>query len=104
MPFKSLKDPSLVKSKCLIDGQWVDADSGQTSAVINPADGSEIARVAFASAAETQRAIEAADQAWLTWREETAEHRGHVLRKWYDLMLAHQEDLAIILTAEQGKP
>lgn len=104
MPFKSLKDPSLVKSKCLIDGQWVDADSGQTSAVINPADGSEIARVAFASAVETQRAIDAADQAWAVWREETAEHRGHVLRKWYELMLAHQEDLAIILTAEQGKP
>jgi len=104
MPFKRLKDTSLVQSKCLIDGQWIEADSGQTSAVINPADGAEIARVAYASSAETQRAIDAADQAWATWREETAEHRGTLLRKWFDLMIEHQEDLAVILTAEQGKP
>jgi len=104
MPFKRLKDTSLVKSQCLINGQWVEADSGQTSAVINPADGNEIARVAYASTAETQRAIEAADQAWGSWREETAEHRGNLLRKWFDLMIEHQEDLAVILTAEQGKP
>lgn len=104
MPFKRLKDASLIQSKCLIDGQWVEADSGQTSAVINPADGAEIARVAYASSAETQRAIDAADQAWATWREETAEHRGTLLRKWFDLMIEHQEDLAVILTAEQGKP
>lgn len=104
MPFKRLKDTSLVQSKCLIDGQWVEADSGQTSAVINPADGAEIARVAYASSAETQRAIDAADQAWATWREETAEHRGTLLRKWFDLMIEHQDDLAVILTAEQGKP
>lgn len=104
MPFKNLKDPSLVKSQCLIDGQWVNADSGQTTAVINPANGADIARVAFASAAETLRAIDAADHAWTTWREETAEHRGNLLRKWFDLMIAHQEDLAVILTAEQGKP
>jgi len=104
MPFKRLKDTSLVQSKCLIDGQWVEADSGQTSAVINPADGVEIARVAYASSAETQRAIDAADQAWATWREETAEYRGTLLRKWFDLMIEQQEDLAVILTAEQGKP
>ena len=104
MPFKRLKDVSLVQSKCLIDGQWVEADSGKTSAVINPSDGAEIARVAYASSAETQRAIDAADQAWATWREETAEHRGTLLRKWFDLMIEHQEDLAVILTAEQGKP
>lgn len=104
MPFKRLKDTSLIQSKCLIDGQWVEADSGQTSAVINPADGAEIARVAYASSAETQRAIDAADQAWATWREETAEYRGTLLRKWFDLMIEHQEDLAVILTAEQGKP
>jgi succinate-semialdehyde dehydrogenase/glutarate-semialdehyde dehydrogenase len=104
MLFDTLKDPSLIKAQCLIDGDWVDADSGQTSPVINPADGSEIARVAYAGASETQRAIAAADRAWLTWREETAEYRGHLLRQWYELMLAHQDDLAFILTAEQGKP
>ena len=104
MLFQHLKDPSLVKSLCLIDGQWVAADDGRTSPVINPADGSQIASVAHAGAAETQRAIRAADAAWTVWREHTAEHRGNLLRKWFDLMIEHQEDLAFILTAEQGKP
>jgi len=100
----SLKDPKLLRQQCYIDGQWVDADSGKTLAVTNPATGEVLGSVPNMGAAETRRAIEAANAAWPGWRSRTAKERSACLRKWADLMMANQEDLAIIMTAEQGKP
>jgi succinate-semialdehyde dehydrogenase/glutarate-semialdehyde dehydrogenase len=100
----SLKDPKLLRQQCYIDGQWVDADGGKTLAVTNPATGEVLGAVPNMGAAETRRAIEAANAAWPAWRAKTAKERSAILRKWADLMLANQEDLAIIMTAEQGKP
>ena len=99
----SLSDPSLLKNQCYVDGKWIDADSGATFAVTNPANGETIIEVAKLGGAETARAIDAADRAMVAWRELTAKQRAGLLRKWYDLMMANQEDLAIIMTAEQGK-
>ncbi len=100
----SLKDPKLLRQQCYVDGQWVDADSGKTLAVTNPATGEVLGAVPSMGAAETRRAIEAANAAWPAWRAKTAKERSAILRKWADLMMANQEDLAIIMTAEQGKP
>ena len=100
----SLKDPKLLRNQCYIDGQWVDADGGKTLAVTNPATGEVLGSVPNVGAAETRRAIEAANAAWPAWRARTAKERSAILRKWSDLMLANQEDLAIVMTAEQGKP
>ena len=86
-----------------INGQWVDADDGATFDVTNPADGSLVATVAKAGAAETRRAIEAADRAMKDWRARTAKERSVVLRRWYELVMANQEDLAVLMTLEQGK-
>ena len=99
----SLTDPSLLKTRAYIDGQWVDADSGDTFAVYNPATGEEVAQVAKTGTAETVRAIAAAERAMAQWKREPAKTRAQLLRKWFDLMMANQEDLAIIMTAEQGK-
>ncbi len=98
-----LSDPSLLKTQAYIDGQWVDADDGATFPVTNPANGELIATVAKLGAAETARAIEAADRAMQEWKTLPAKARANILRKWFDLMMANQEDLAIIMTAEQGK-
>ncbi|HZD51864.1 MAG TPA: NAD-dependent succinate-semialdehyde dehydrogenase [Woeseiaceae bacterium] len=99
-----LSDRSLLKSQAYINGEWVGSDGGETFAVTNPADESMIAEVAKCGAAETRRAIEAADAAMRSWRAAPAPGRAAILRKWYDLMMEHQEDLARIMTAEQGKP
>ena len=99
-----LSDPALLRTQAYINGQWVDADSGATLAVTNPANGDVIAEVARCSTAETRRGIEAADAALPAWRSKTAKERAAYLRKWFNLMMEAQEDLAIILTAEQGKP
>lgn len=99
-----LRDPKLFRQQCYVDGQWVDADSGKTVEVTNPADGSVIGTVPNMGAAETRRAIEAAAQAYSAWRRKSAKERGQMLRRWYDLILANQEDLAILMTVEQGKP
>jgi succinate-semialdehyde dehydrogenase/glutarate-semialdehyde dehydrogenase len=99
----SLSDPGLLKSQAYIDGQWVDADSGETFAVTNPANGELIIEVARLGATETARAIAAADRAMQGWKLLPAKSRAGILRKWFDLMMQHQEDLAIIMTAEQGK-
>ena len=98
-----LADPLLLKTRAYIDGQWVDADSGASLPVRNPATGEVIAEVAKVSVAETRRAIEAASAAMQQWKSETAKVRAQVLRRWFDLMMQHREDLAIIMTAEQGK-
>ncbi|NNC77383.1 MAG: NAD-dependent succinate-semialdehyde dehydrogenase [Woeseiaceae bacterium] len=99
-----LKDKNLLKSQAYIDGSWVDADSGETLDVDNPATGKVIAKVAKCGKAETRRAIAAAERAQVDWRKKTAKERSAVLREWFDLMMDAQEDLAQILTAEQGKP
>jgi len=99
-----LNDPSLIKSQAYIDGQWVDADSGETLAVTNPATGDVVAQVAKCGTAETRRMIEAAEVAQKAWAKTTAKERASVLRNWFNLMMENQEDLAQLLTAEQGKP
>src|SRR4249920_905339 len=99
-----LKDPSLFRQQCYIDGRWADADSGKTIPVNNPATGEILGTVPNMGTAETRRAIEAANAAFPAWRAKTAKERSTILRKWFDLMMANQEDLARILTAEQGKP
>jgi succinate-semialdehyde dehydrogenase/glutarate-semialdehyde dehydrogenase len=103
-PAFQLKDMSLFRQQCYINGEWVDADSKATLAVHNPADGQQLGTVPNMGAAETRRAIEAANAAWPAWRAKTAKERAACLRKWHDLMLANQEDLAVLMTVEQGKP
>jgi succinate-semialdehyde dehydrogenase/glutarate-semialdehyde dehydrogenase len=100
----ALNDDALLRNQAFVDGEWIDADDGRTLDVVNPATGARLASVASVGADETRRAIEAADRAMRAWRDRTAKERGAVLRAWFDLMLAHQEDLALLLTAEQGKP
>jgi succinate-semialdehyde dehydrogenase/glutarate-semialdehyde dehydrogenase len=99
-----LKDASLLKQKCYVDGEWHDADSKETIDVTNPATGAKLGTIPKMGAAETRRAIDAANRAYPAWRALTAKERAAILRRWYDLMLANQEDLAQIMTAEQGKP
>ncbi|SPO54630.1 succinate-semialdehyde dehydrogenase I, NADP-dependent [Pseudomonas sp. JV551A1] len=99
-----LKDPDLLRQAMLIGGQWVQADSGQTIEVRNPATGELVARVPNGGAAETRRAIEAAECAMKGWRMTLPKQRAIVLRKLYELMHEHIDDLAMIMTAEQGKP
>ncbi|HET6618455.1 MAG TPA: NADP-dependent succinate-semialdehyde dehydrogenase [Dongiaceae bacterium] len=100
----SLKDPSLLRQQCYINGQWADADSGKTIDVTNPATGEVLGTIPNMGAAETRRAIEAANAAWPAWRKKTAKERANILRKLFNLMLENQEDLAVLMTAEQGKP
>ena len=99
-----LKDPKLFRQQCYIDGKWVDADDKATITVKNPATGEALGTIPKLGANETRRAIEAAEKAWPAWRSKTAKERANILRKWYDLMMANQDDLAVILTMEQGKP
>ena len=99
-----LSDKGLLKTQAYVDGQWADADSGETLAVTNPATGKTIAEVAKCGTAETQRAIDAASRALVSWRQKTVKERAAILRKWFDLVIEHQVDLAQIMTAEQGKP
>src|SRR5512145_734574 len=100
----SLKDPSLFRQQCYINGQWVDADSGKTIDVTNPATGEVLGTIPNMGTAETRRAIEAANAAWAGWRKKTAKERANVLRKLFNLMMENQEDLGVLMTAEQGKP
>lgn len=93
----------LLREACYIDGEWVKADSGETIEVTNPATGEGLGTVPKCGAAETKRAIEAANRAWPAWRAKTAKERAGILRRWYDLMMANQEELARLLTLEQGK-
>lgn len=99
-----LKDPTLFRQANCIDGKWVQADSGRTIVVKNPATGEPIGEVPALGAAETRRAIEAAHRAQGAWRAMLAKDRAAILRKINDLMLANADDLAVIMTAEQGKP
>ncbi|MDP9654575.1 UNVERIFIED_ORG: succinate-semialdehyde dehydrogenase/glutarate-semialdehyde dehydrogenase [Pseudomonas putida] len=99
-----LNDPKLFRQQAYIDGAWVGADNGQTLKVNNPATGEIIGSVPKMGASETRRAIEAADKALPAWRALTAKDRAIKLRKWFDLMMVNQEDLARLMTLEQGKP
>ncbi len=99
-----ITDQALLRTQAYIDGEWTDADSGETQDVTNPATGETIATVAKCGTVETRRAIEAAERAFASWRRKTAKERAALLRKWFDLMMESQEDLAQIMTAEQGKP
>ncbi|MBV9539518.1 MAG: NADP-dependent succinate-semialdehyde dehydrogenase [Acidisphaera sp.] len=99
-----LKDPTLFRQTNLIDGKWVEADSGRTIPVRNPATGETIGEVPALGRAETRRAIEAANRAQPAWRALTAKERASVLRRLFELMIANTDDLAVIMTAEQGKP
>ncbi len=99
-----LTHPELLRSHCYIGGEWVGASSGKTVAVSNPATGAPLGEVPNCGAAETRTAIESAAAALPAWRARTAKDRAAVLRRLHDLMLAHQEDLAVLMTAEQGKP
>lgn len=99
-----LKNPSLLRKQSYVDGQWIDADSGNTFDIKNPATGEVVASIADLGADETRRAIEAADKAWPAWRDQTVKERAKILRRWYDLIIDNADDLAKILTVEQGKP
>lgn len=100
----TLSDPSLLKSLAYINGAWVAADTGGTHPVTNPATGAVLGSVPDMGGEETKRAIAAADAAWPAWRKKTAKERAIILRRWFDLIMAAQEDLARLMTAEQGKP
>ena len=104
LPPLTLKDPKLFRTQCYIDGAWCDAVGGRTFAVTNPANGAVLGTVPDLGAAETRRAIEAAERALPAWRAKTGKERAAILRKWNDLILAAQDDLALVLTTEQGKP
>ncbi|MFV8907307.1 NAD-dependent succinate-semialdehyde dehydrogenase [Serratia fonticola] len=98
-----LQNPDLLRSQCLINGEWCDARSGKREAVINPANGAELTTVPLVSAEETQQAINAAQQAQIGWKQQTAKQRAVLLLAWADKIMAAQEDLAQLMTAEQGK-
>jgi succinate-semialdehyde dehydrogenase/glutarate-semialdehyde dehydrogenase len=99
-----LKDPSLLRQQAYIDGEWCDANGGATVEVRNPATGDKLGTVPHMGADETRRAIDAANAAWPAWRKKTARERATILRKWSDLMLENADDLALLMTVEQGKP
>ncbi|MBP1315369.1 NADP-dependent succinate-semialdehyde dehydrogenase [Herbaspirillum huttiense F1] len=101
---QQLKDPSLLRQQAYLNGQWCDADHAGKHEVYNPANGSLLGSVPMMGAAETRRAIEAANAAWPAWKKKTAKERSVILRRWYELMMANADDLALIMTAEQGKP
>ena len=100
----TLKDPSLLRQRCYVDGQWLDADDRGSIPVIDPALNLPIGTAPVFHANETRRAIDAANRALPAWRARTAKERSAILRAWHDLMLANVDDLALILTTEQGKP
>ncbi len=99
-----LHDPQLLRAQCHIAGRWSDADGGGLFPVHDPASGALLAQLPDCGAGETRRAIAAADAAWPAWRAQTAKERAAILRRWHELLLAHADDLAQLITAEGGKP
>ena len=99
-----LNDAALLRQQAYLDGQWCEADDGARTEILDPATGERLGSVPNLGRAETRRAIEAAQRAQPAWRALTARERAAKLRRWYELMLEHQDDLARIMTAEQGKP
>src|ERR1700722_16200132 len=100
----NLKDTTLLRTQAFIGGKWADADGGASRPVLNPATGEKLGTVPYMGAAETRRAIAAAAAAMPSWAARTAKDRAAILRRWHDLMMANQDDLAVLMTAEQGKP
>ncbi len=100
----SLSDPDLLRTRCPIAGEWRDAEGGGTCEVRNPATGAVLGTVPDMGAAETRRAIDAAHAAFPAWSSKTAKERAQILRRMFELMIQHQDDLAVLMTAEQGKP
>jgi len=100
----TLSDARLLRQQCYINGEWVNADSGAAFAVTNPATGGVLGQVPNLGAGETRRAIAAANAAWPAWRSKTGKERAAILRNWFDLIMANQQDLAVLMTSEQGKP
>ena len=98
-----LQNKKLLQTQAYINGQWVSADDGATLAVMNPSTGEELVKVASCGAVETRRAIEAANAALPAWGDKTAKERAHLLRRWFELMMENQRDLALIIAHEQGK-
>src|SRR2546426_9986673 len=99
-----VRERTLLLDRGFIRGEWVEGDSGATFPVLNPATGEELAQVPRMGASETRRAIEAAQDAYRPWRATLAKERARILRRWADLMLEHRDELALLLTSEQGKP
>ena len=99
-----LNNPGLLRMQAHINGEWVNAESGETLTVTNPADNSVLGTVPLLSSNDTRRAIEAAQAAFSNWRSKLAKERAAILRKWYELIMENQEDLAVLMTTEQGKP
>ena len=99
-----LQDPTLLRTQAYVGGEWIDADSGATFDVTDPATGEVVASVADLGVDETRRAVDLAEVAQKAWAARTAKDRGTVLRRWYELFLEHKEDLALIMTSEMGKP
>jgi len=99
-----LEDPTLLKNKAYLNGQWVEQAEAATFEVTNPANGEVITTVPDLGQRETQHAIEAANDAWPAWRAKTGKARAIILRRWFDLVMLNQSDLAKILSWEQGKP
>src|SRR5215475_4177122 len=99
-----LRDPDLLRPRAFIGGKWLDAANGATRTVVNPATREPIGTVPDMGVAETRHAIEAAREAFPAWAALTARERAAILRRWYELLMANQEDLATLMTAEQGKP
>ena len=99
-----LQDPTLLRTQAYVGGEWIDADSGATFDVTDPATGEVVASVADLGVDETRRAVDLAEVAQKAWAARTAKDRGAVLRRWYELFLEHKEDLALIMTSEMGKP
>lgn len=104
MILDKLKDTTLFRQQCFIDGQWCNADNGETITVYNPSNGESIGNTPKMGMAETRRAINAANRTFPLWQGKTAQERSDLLRNWFDLLLTHEEDLAVLMTAEQGKP
>jgi len=100
----NIKDFKLFRDKNYIDGKWITADSGDTISVNNPANLKEIGTVPKCGTSETKKAIEAANKAWPDWKAKSARQRSDILRKWFELIIKNKEELAQIMTIEQGKP
>nr|WP_283254188.1 NAD-dependent succinate-semialdehyde dehydrogenase [Ramlibacter paludis] len=101
---KLLNDPSLLRSAAFVGGEWIATTAYGSYGLRNPADGSLLAELPRLQQAETTHAIEVAHAAFLQWRKATAKHRSEILRRWYELMLQHKDDLATLITLEEGKP
>ncbi|RKP46238.1 NADP-dependent succinate-semialdehyde dehydrogenase [Pararobbsia silviterrae] len=99
-----LKDPDLLRAQAYVNGRWIDANDRRVIEVVNPADGQRVGTVPLMGAAETRAAIDAARDAWPAWRAKTARERAVILRRWFDALIEHADDLARIMTSEQGKP